>query len=772
MSLSNTRRASLDVLRTFALTRVFFWHATGYAVLTWIAVLPALMYITGIFLAVSYAKSPIFETLRKRFTRAIVPFWFYGLTAILVMRLFGAKQTLSLAQTLRWVLPYAPVQGVEWTQGWLSSPLWYVSAYLWLLLASPLLYMFLIRARLWACVGLGVLLGTIVLALEYRYANFQWFVQDIAMYGFFLYAGMLVTVKKVTFTRKFLSLCATLSASAVLLLSAVSDYTSATVNDSHTMHALVGITCISLFFMFERGITIITKRIQPLCAYVSGRSMTIYLWHSGVTALTILVVNAITHWSGALNVISYCLLALGATMAVVYFTGCIETLASNKKIKFKAASSTVCGFVVCALALATVSAPLGAHASLSASGSLEASILPPTPSQGPSATYTHDDAYAEQFFKGDAATNEYAPTTSPADSGEVRKKYPTTTTTTTPVAVADNSRKYPVYSSVTILPTETWENLAPDADSSVVSNIEKVLSDSLQGTDYSGVEVLIVRPGITKLSIRSDGSARSKASLVNISSVTKSFTGSLVLRAVAEGRLNLDDRFGVLRVAPWFTTAQDVTIGDILLHRSGIVSYTDTTTYKENSANITDWSSALKSTSGYPLLFTPGSTSSYSSTNYILLGLLLEQIYGDSIERLIETKLLKPLDLRDSTVIPSYPGNPGTGTGNMTSSMRDLVRWTNARWRSSEVLTESATNPKDIFPYDALGYGQWGFCPCLLNNNKISAYSGVGISGGDITLRYYRDMDAIVVLRMDGGIWDGVRESFVNKLIANMLVQL
>ena len=48
----------------------------------------------------------------------------------------------------------------------------------------------------------------------------------------------------------------------------------------------------------------------------------------------------------------------------------------------------------------------------------------------------------------------------------------------------------------------------------------------------------------------------------------------------------------------------------------------------------------------------------------------------------------------------------------------------------------------------------------------------MGISGGDITLRYYRDMDAIVVLRMDGGIWNGGRESFVNKLIANMLVRL
>ena len=770
MSLSNTRRASLDVLRTFALTRVFLWHATGYAFLTWIAVLPALMYITGIFLAVSYAKSPIFETLKKRFARAIVPFWFYGLTAILVMRLFGAKQTLSLAQTLRWVLPYAPVQGVEWTQGWLSSPLWYVSAYLWLLLASPLLYMFLVRARLRACVGLGILLGAIVLYLEYRYINDLWFMQDIAMYGFFLYAGMLVTVKKVSLTQKILSFCATMSASGVTLLLVVSEHTSATVNDSHTMHALVGIVCISLFFTLERGITRVTKHIQPLCTYVSGRSMTIYLWHSGVTALTILVLNAITDWPGAVNVLAYCVAALGATMAVVYFTGFVETLASNKKIRVKAASSTVCGFVVCALALATVSVPL------SASESLNTDILPPTPSQGPSSAYTHDAAYDEQFFNGDAVTNESAPTTSPAPSGEVRKKYPTTTTTTTttttPAVVADNSRKYPVYNSVTVLPTETWENLAPDADYSVVAEIEKVLSDSLQGTDYSGVEVLIVRPGVTKLSIKSDGSSSSKASLVNISSVTKSFTGSLVLRAVAEGRVNLDDRFGVLRVAPWFTMAQDVTIGDMLLHRSGIVSYTETATYKENSTNITDWSSALKSTSGYPLLFTPGSTSSYSSTNYILLGLLLEQIYGDSIERLIEVKLLKPLGLEDSAVIPSYPGNPGTGTGNMTSSMRDLVRWTNARWRASEVLTESATSPKDIFPYDALGYGQWGFCPCSLSKNKISAYSGVGISGGDITLRYYRDMDAIVVLRMDGGIWNGGRESFVNKLIANMLVRL
>ena len=56
-------------------------------------------------------------------------------------------------------------------------------------------------------------------------------------------------------------------------------------------------------------------------------------------------------------------------------------------------------------------------------------------------------------------------------------------------------------------------------------------------------------------------------------------------------------------------------------------------------------------------LFAPGARYSYSNTNYVLLGMVVEKIDGKSIGEALNDRLFEPLDL-DQTSYPTEPGLP------------------------------------------------------------------------------------------------------------------
>jgi CubicO group peptidase (beta-lactamase class C family) len=49
-------------------------------------------------------------------------------------------------------------------------------------------------------------------------------------------------------------------------------------------------------------------------------------------------------------------------------------------------------------------------------------------------------------------------------------------------------------------------------------------------------------------------------------------------------------------------------------------------------------------------LFTPGTAYNYSNTNYILLGLVMEQVTGKTASELFKERLFDPLGLKDTTL--------------------------------------------------------------------------------------------------------------------------
>lgn len=213
-----------------------------------------------------------------------------------------------------------------------------------------------------------------------------------------------------------------------------------------------------------------------------------------------------------------------------------------------------------------------------------------------------------------------------------------------------------------------------------------------------------------------------------IASTTKSFTSTLVMRAVADGRLSLDGTLEQYLPGTGIANAASITLRHMLTMRSGIADYTAnfaflvyltlTPTGSMNEQTILGY---IKS--GKPL-FSPGTAYQYNNGNFVLMGLILKAVTGSYIRDLLIDDLITPLGLVETTwdVNSSGKGSPvvkapvgGTAqwnpdmlgcAGGMTSTVGDLIKWAQAM-RDHSRLDAAAwahwTDP-DSPTSDFLGY--------------------------------------------------------------------
>ena len=146
-----------------------------------------------------------------------------------------------------------------------------------------------------------------------------------------------------------------------------------------------------------------------------------------------------------------------------------------------------------------------------------------------------------------------------------------------------------------------------------------------------------------------------------IASLTKTYTATVVLQLVAEGKLRLSD--SVERWLPGLVpNGRNITIRQLLNHTSGIADFENDPRYLKPylSGNLGyHWAprTLVKLAVSHKPLFAPGKTSrsNYSNTNYVIAGLIAEAGTGHSIAVELKRWIFKPLGLRHT----SYQTKPG-----------------------------------------------------------------------------------------------------------------
>jgi D-alanyl-D-alanine carboxypeptidase len=139
-----------------------------------------------------------------------------------------------------------------------------------------------------------------------------------------------------------------------------------------------------------------------------------------------------------------------------------------------------------------------------------------------------------------------------------------------------------------------------------------------------------------------------------VGSVTKTITGACIMQLRGEGKLSLDDSLG--KYLPSFPNVKpEITIRQLLNHTSGIYNYTDNpnlnTRISQNYARVWQPDEILNNFVLAPL-FNPGDNWAYSNTNYVLLGLIIEEITGESYEVAIRNRFFTPLGLEGIYLYP------------------------------------------------------------------------------------------------------------------------
>ncbi|MEU0944092.1 serine hydrolase domain-containing protein [Streptomyces canus] len=157
---------------------------------------------------------------------------------------------------------------------------------------------------------------------------------------------------------------------------------------------------------------------------------------------------------------------------------------------------------------------------------------------------------------------------------------------------------------------------------------------------------------------RGSGRVMGDADRFRIGSVTKTFTAVVLLQLVDEKKLSLDAP--VNRYLPGLLPDDRITVRHVLGHRSGLYDYTNdmfaqtVPGFEAVRTKVFTPQDLVKLSLGRARTNAPGAVYSYSNTNFVVAGMLIETLTGNPVRTEYENRIIEPLKLRDTLYV--HPG--------------------------------------------------------------------------------------------------------------------
>ncbi|RRB01106.1 serine hydrolase [Larkinella rosea] len=256
-------------------------------------------------------------------------------------------------------------------------------------------------------------------------------------------------------------------------------------------------------------------------------------------------------------------------------------------------------------------------------------------------------------------------------------------------------------------------------------------------------------------------------SIYQLGSITKTFTGAVILQLQEEKKLSLNDK--LTKYFPDYPQGDQMTLEQFFLHTSGIYDFKKIL-YGPDSARLTrpvskEW--MLAQFRDKPLTARPGTAVNYTNSGYYLLGLIVEKVTGKPFETIVRERFLKPLQLtktgfdfinlkdrgkttgysfrKDSVLVAQSPvdSTVAYAAGGMYSSVGDLYRWSRVVQNRQMLKPESwemAISPPNKGGW---GYG-WGIT--AMNGTKKLIFQNGNINGFGTFYVQIPEDDAVIIL--------------------------
>jgi len=231
----------------------------------------------------------------------------------------------------------------------------------------------------------------------------------------------------------------------------------------------------------------------------------------------------------------------------------------------------------------------------------------------------------------------------------------------------ENYRFKGVMSVVMFKENEAWKFLLGHSSHKKTVEINQQLEQALQGELDSIVRINRL-PGLTfsvlfdngcQINLASGYSDKEKKMLMEpnsrmlAGSIGKMFVSALALKLVQDKKLKLEDKaLNYLDDKPWFKSFpnySEIKIVNLLNHTSGLPDYLYEPEFLEafikNPKQKRSPEDNIQSVSNKSAIHPVGKGWSYSDTNYIILGLIIEKVTATDLYDLINKEFLKPLQL-------------------------------------------------------------------------------------------------------------------------------
>ncbi|MEP7271322.1 MAG: serine hydrolase domain-containing protein [Acidobacteriota bacterium] len=174
---------------------------------------------------------------------------------------------------------------------------------------------------------------------------------------------------------------------------------------------------------------------------------------------------------------------------------------------------------------------------------------------------------------------------------------------------------------------------------------ELYVPGTIVGVWAKGYEPWVAAYGVADLAT---GRALKLEDAVRIGSITKTFTGTVVLQLVDEGKVGLDEPVG--KYLTGVPNGQNITVRQLGDMSSGLYNYSEDKTFQKNleTSPRRAWKTdeLLPIAFKHPPYFAPGKGFHYSNTNTFLLGKIIEKVTGSTLHDEISRRIIAPLNLK------------------------------------------------------------------------------------------------------------------------------
>ncbi|WP_153797152.1 serine hydrolase domain-containing protein [Foetidibacter luteolus] len=270
----------------------------------------------------------------------------------------------------------------------------------------------------------------------------------------------------------------------------------------------------------------------------------------------------------------------------------------------------------------------------------------------------------------------------------------------------------------------------------------------------------------------------------HLASVSKTFTGTTVLKLWEQGRISLYD--SIQKFFPGFPY-QGITVKTLLDHRSGLPNYLyflDRKRWdmkkKATNQDVVDFMMQYKP----PITNLPDRHFQYCNTNYIMLAMIIEKVTGISYPQYMRDSVFRPLGMNNTFVfsitdtasyVPTYTaGNRAYGMDhtdctygdkNIYSTPRDMLNWDKALYEHRFVSKNTLDSAFTATSHERPSMHNYGMGWRLFYNNgdTIVYHNGKWHGSNTSFTRLVQNKVTIIVLgnKVNGNIYHAKNMSYI-----------